>query len=100
MPGCITPTGPGPDSDSALTTCPGGNTAACSSNYNTYGPEVSSGNAFYSSIGCYTEATNGRALNVKSYSNSSNTVEDCLAFCAGAAFAGVEYGQEVSQLQA
>ena len=50
-------------------------------------------------MGCYTEATGGRALSAKSYGgNASNTVEGCLAFCAGWDLAGVEWGQEVCAL--
>ncbi|RDW68089.1 hypothetical protein BP6252_09485 [Coleophoma cylindrospora] len=94
LPGCITPTGAGPDSSSALTTCPGGNAVACSASYDTHGPATFPGNDQYQLLGCYTEATGRRALSDKSYSNKTNTVEQCLAFCAGSLYAGVEWGQE------
>jgi len=88
LPGCTTPGG--------VVTCPGGVQPACAANFDTIGLVVSPGNSQYTSIGCYTEATTGRALSAKSYSDSTEmTVEICLAFCSGYEYAGVEYGQEV-----
>lgn len=88
LPGCT-------DSGSVIT-CPGGVQPACAANFDTIGLVVSPGNSQYSSIGCYTEATTGRALAAKSYSDPIGmTVDTCLAFCSGYMYAGVEYGQEV-----
>lgn len=45
--------------------------------------------------GCYSEATNGRALTGAAYSNSTSmTIEMCAADCNGFSMFGVEYGQE------
>lgn len=53
----------------------------------------------YSLLGCYSEATSGRALSAKSTSKTDMTVENCASFCAGYTYFGVEYGSEVSILQ-
>jgi iron transport multicopper oxidase len=68
--------------DSATTTAAGGPT---------YVPYVNTTSGVWNLIGCYTEATVGRALTSKSYSNTSNTVELCAAFCSGYTFFGVEW---------
>jgi hypothetical protein len=82
LPGCTTTGG--------VTTCPGGVRPACAANFATVGLTVSPGNSQYSSIGRYTEATTGRALSTKSYSDSTGmTVDTCLAFCSGYLYAGV-----------
>ncbi|KAH8797370.1 putative glyoxal oxidase precursor [Xylogone sp. PMI_703] len=44
--------------------------------------------------GCYTEATNTRALSQKTYANDSMTLESCATFCAGSLMFGIEYGRE------
>jgi hypothetical protein len=44
--------------------------------------------------GCWTEATNGRALTGKSYASDDMTLESCAAFCTGFAYFGAEYGRE------
>lgn len=88
LPGCRT--------SGAITSCPGGVEPSCAANYATIGRFVSPGNSQYSSIGCYTEATTGRALPAKTYTDPIGlTVDTCLAFCSGYKYAGVEYGQEV-----
>jgi hypothetical protein len=70
---------------------------ACDPNYDNGPPVPYPGDAEWSNIGCYTEATNSRALTGSSYTSSTNmTGESCLAFCAGYTYAGVEYAQEVS----
>jgi hypothetical protein len=90
---------PGCTNSGGVITCPGGVQPACAANFATIGLVVSPGNNQYSSIGCYTEATTGRALATKSYSDPIwMTVESCLAFCSGFTYAGVEYGQEVCSL--
>ncbi|EDO03017.1 hypothetical protein SS1G_05494 [Sclerotinia sclerotiorum 1980 UF-70] len=48
----------------------------------------------YSFVGCYTEATTGRALSGKSYTNDSMTIESCYAFCSAFAWFGLEYRRE------
>ena len=50
----------------------------------------------YAYQGCYTEATNKRALTGKSYFNDSMTVEACATACLGYKWFGVEYGREVN----
>jgi hypothetical protein len=57
----------------------------------TYVQTVNTTTGLYTLLGCYTEATNSRALTSQSYSNSSNTVELCAAFCSGYTFFGVEW---------
>lgn len=49
----------------------------------------------YAYKGCYTEATNMRALSVSSNVNyTSMTLENCAKFCSGSTMWGVEYGGE------
>jgi hypothetical protein len=45
----------------------------------------------YGALGCYSEATSGRALNQKSVSDDAMTVEKCAASCAGFKYFGLEY---------
>ena len=59
---------------------------------NAPGPFVDAGTMGYSSIGCYTEGTNTRALSVQP--NANNTVASCLKACQGYLYSGVEYGGE------
>ena len=60
------------------------------------GPSIDPGTAGYSHIGCYTEATAGRALPNKLLDTQTMTVPICIAFCAldNYKYAGVEYGSE------
>ncbi|KAK5990459.1 WSC domain-containing protein [Cladobotryum mycophilum] len=44
--------------------------------------------------GCYTEGTNTRALNSKTYADDGMTLETCASFCAGYTYFGVEYSRE------
>ena len=44
--------------------------------------------------GCYTEATNGRALSGSTYYNDKMTVEKCAAACNAYSLFGLEYGRE------
>lgn len=56
---------------------------------------MSTGN--WNSLGCYTDAQNGRALAGATFTDTKNmTVELCTAYCQskGFSFAGVEYSQE------
>lgn len=48
----------------------------------------------YAYQGCYTEATNGRALSAKSFNYVGMTIESCAANCTAYAYFGVEYGRE------
>ncbi|KAH8667438.1 WSC domain-containing protein, partial [Tricladium varicosporioides] len=48
----------------------------------------------YDSQGCYTEATNGRALTGSAYYDDAMTVEKCALACTGFTWFGVEYGRE------
>jgi hypothetical protein len=48
----------------------------------------------YSYIGCYTEATGGRALTGLEYANNNMTIEICYAMCAGYIWFGIEYHRE------
>ncbi|KAL0260501.1 hypothetical protein SLS55_004190 [Diplodia seriata] len=50
----------------------------------------------YSLLGCYSEATSGRALSARSTSQVDMTVEGCAKYCSGYSYFGVEYGAEVS----
>ncbi|KAI4195074.1 MAG: hypothetical protein LQ350_007405 [Teloschistes chrysophthalmus] len=45
-------------------------------------------------VGCYTEATSGRALGDSQTAYDGMTVEKCAAFCSGYAYMGVEYMSE------
>ncbi len=44
--------------------------------------------------GCWTEATNMRALSDKTYADDKMTLESCGTFCKGFTYFGVEYGRE------
>lgn len=48
----------------------------------------------WSWYGCYTEATNMRALSDKTYAADSMTLASCAQFCAGSQYFGVEYSRE------
>jgi hypothetical protein len=62
------------------------------------GPIVNPGVSGYKSIGCYTEATNGRAL-PNGIATTKKTVKDCVDGCKAKnyVYAGVEYGGEVNR---
>ncbi|KIM96518.1 hypothetical protein OIDMADRAFT_148350 [Oidiodendron maius Zn] len=95
LPGCIIPVGYGQTVTTADNTCPNPTVAACNPNYDNEPPVPYPGNSKWTNIGCYTEATNARALTGDSYVSSTNmTGESCLAFCAGFTYAGVEYSEE------
>ncbi|KAL8691510.1 MAG: hypothetical protein Q9218_003276 [Villophora microphyllina] len=48
----------------------------------------------YASQGCYTEATNGRALVEKTYYDDAMTIDKCSTACAGFNYFGLEYYRE------
>ncbi|RFU77686.1 wsc domain-containing [Trichoderma arundinaceum] len=90
-PTTITTTSP-PDES---TTVGGTSTTVSSSSPTPTGPSVNPGLDGYSSIGCYTEATNARAL-ANFVETANKTVASCLKACKadGYVYAGVEYGGE------
>jgi hypothetical protein len=61
------------------------------------GPFVNPGVGGYTSIGCYTEGTNGRALS-QQLNPTTITVASCVSDCSASNYnyAGLEYGGEVS----
>ncbi|EXJ88228.1 hypothetical protein A1O1_05158 [Capronia coronata CBS 617.96] len=54
------------------------------------GPYVNPGTLGFQALGCYTEGSQSRALNVPI--NSNTTVAGCLQACQGYLYSGVEYG--------
>ncbi|PSK50339.1 Kremen protein 1 [Elsinoe australis] len=49
----------------------------------------------YNALLCYTEATSGRALSAKGYTDGTNmTLENCASYCNGYKYFGVEFGAE------
>jgi hypothetical protein len=54
----------------------------------------------YNYVGCYTEATSGRALNLASKIDKAMTLQECASYCIGLNYPmfGVEYSTEVSFL--
>lgn len=76
-------------------TCSPSSQPVCAATYNTLGLSASTGTDKFSHLGCYTEATDGRALRDKETRDAAGmTVEKCMDFCAGFKYAGVEYGEE------
>ncbi|KAK9366097.1 WSC domain-containing protein [Lipomyces kononenkoae] len=69
-------------------------TSPLSLSSSTTGPTVVQTAGPYSFVGCYTEATTGRALNSMSYYNDSLTVEMCASVCAAYTWFGTEYARE------
>ncbi|KAG6999490.1 hypothetical protein G7Y79_00034g069130 [Physcia stellaris] len=57
-------------------------------------PRAATPLAGYNYSGCYTEATNQRALTGSQYFDDTLTVEKCAAACVAFARFGVEYGRE------
>jgi len=88
-PGAVTPT-----------TTSGGTTATTASTGTVAsgtGPVHVASVGAYTWQGCYTEATDGRALSAASLINyDTMTVEICAAFCASYTMFGVEYGKYLS----
>ena len=85
--------------------CPGNSTETCGapnrlSLFSNGRPTIQSapgtpetiGDFYY--VSCYTEASSGRALNGKSTSSPSMTLEYCGNFCAGFRYFGTEYSSE------
>lgn len=45
-------------------------------------------------LGCYTEATNARALSAKTFADDDMALDSCATFCEGYTYFGTEYGRE------
>ncbi|KAI9774328.1 MAG: hypothetical protein M1840_004222 [Geoglossum simile] len=58
------------------------------------GPSIVQNANGYAFQGCYTEATNGRALTGKAVAADTMTIESCATTCVGFSWFGVEYGRE------
>lgn len=58
------------------------------------GPAVKKTVGRYSFQGCWTEATNGRALGGNAYADDKMTLESCAVFCNGFRYFATEYGRE------
>jgi len=93
--------GSAPASNGCSMTCSGDSTEICGGpnrlsfyTLTPTGPQTvqKAGNFAYQ--GCYSEATNTRALSAKNTAASTMTVEICAAFCSGYTYMGVEYSQE------
>jgi hypothetical protein len=81
--------------------CPGNAAEICGSggHLTTYAKtgilsSTSTPTSIYGSLGCYTEATTGRALSSAAFANDAMTVELCASECAGFTMFGVEYQRE------
>jgi WSC domain len=60
----------------------------------TTGPQIKQNIGSWSFQGCWTEATNGRALSSSAYAADSMTLESCASFCSDFSMFAVEYGRE------
>ena len=81
-------------SSSAASASSGASTAVKTTSTATAGPTAVQNVGNYVFQGCYSEATNSRALTGAAYVNSTMTIEMCAADCKGFSIFGVEYGQE------
>jgi hypothetical protein len=80
--------------------CPGNATESCGAGLrlNMYSKTTAAGLetlTTYGAMGCYTEATSGRALNALRVADDTMTIESCATACAGYAMFGLEYYREV-----
>ncbi|KAK5197016.1 hypothetical protein LTR92_002954 [Exophiala xenobiotica] len=82
--------GDGTDGDGSFISLFGDITRWNGNTTDTPGPYVNPGVLGFNSLGCYTEGSQTRALNVQP--NSNNTVAGCIQACQGYLYAGVEYG--------
>ena len=94
-------TGSAPATSGCSMTCSGDSSQICGgpSRLSFYtltptGPQTVQKASGFAYQGCYSEATNTRALSAKQTAASTMTVEICAAFCTGYTFMGVEYSQE------
>ncbi|KAF2006087.1 heme peroxidase, partial [Amniculicola lignicola CBS 123094] len=81
--------------------CAGNSTQMCGSGSrlslyknNKYSPPVTPSISGYNYLGCYSEATNGRALTDTATTSDKMTVETCATFCGGSSYFGIEYSSE------
>ncbi|KAG9230010.1 WSC domain-containing protein [Amylocarpus encephaloides] len=58
------------------------------------GPTIVPSTGPYNYMGCYTEATSGRALAAAFFPNNTNTIATCAASCSAYTYFGMEYGRE------
>ncbi|TVY38355.1 WSC domain-containing protein [Lachnellula occidentalis] len=79
---------------SSTTTSSGGTTTGAATPTPTSGPQIKQMIGNWAFQGCWTEATNARALAGTAYANDSMTLESCASFCTGFKLFGVEYGRE------
>lgn len=76
--------------------CGGGNRLSTYALSNWTAPTIPKTVGFYTYAGCYTEATNKRALgSAKKVDYASMTVEICAEFCKSYSMFGLEYSGEV-----
>ncbi|KAK7425150.1 hypothetical protein QQX98_000064 [Neonectria punicea] len=83
-----------PSTTSTSTTTTSTTTTTTSAKATATGPQINDKIGSWDFQGCWTEATNGRALNSKTYAKDDMTLESCAAFCDGYDFFGTEYGRE------
>ncbi|KAL8652676.1 MAG: hypothetical protein Q9226_004173 [Calogaya cf. arnoldii] len=69
-------------------------TSTSTTSSSTSGPTILPGNANFTYLGCYTEATTGRALSRLIKADNTMTADMCLGLCYQYQYAGIEYGRE------
>ncbi|KAI9776670.1 MAG: hypothetical protein M1835_005454, partial [Candelina submexicana] len=77
---------------SSTTSTTGGSSASATPT--PHGPAIVQTIGAYTFQGCYSEATNTRALSDKYLGSATMTLDLCATTCAGYTYFGVEYGQE------
>ncbi|PHH86517.1 hypothetical protein CDD83_10115 [Cordyceps sp. RAO-2017] len=89
-------TGPSSSTGSAPSTSPTSPTSSSSSSATPTptGPAVKNAVGRYLFQGCWTEATNSRALLGNAYADDKMTLETCAKFCDGFKYFAAEYGRE------
>lgn len=81
-------------SSSSTSTSSTTSTSSSTSTTATGGPSIVPSVGVYTYVGCYTEATTGRALTGATTVVNTMTVEECATFCNGFTWFGVEYHRE------
>lgn len=78
--------------------CPGldGNKCGADNRLNVYNYEFDETPRTYTSLGCRSEPSSGRALAAKQFNDNLMTIEKCADGCAGFKYFGLEYYHEVS----
>ncbi|RDL34419.1 Uncharacterized protein BP5553_07547 [Venustampulla echinocandica] len=69
-------------------------TSSSTSSATPTGPTIVPSADSYSYLGCYTEATNTRALSSAFYPSDNNTITMCAKSCSAYTYFGTEYGRE------